>query len=345
MALTFSPPFTISQKHNVQNCSFTTKSTHLKIAQDHKFAKPRLRLHSICASASASQSIKRAIEKQFPGKPISRVLKSFESVIDGTSLEYGKGTHRHQYATSFIEGLDAVPFYHDLTSESSKLKWVGYLEQHWETIANELKIVTSQKGFQEKGNNVWKPPVVEAANSYGPGWRTLILQDRVWDPVNTNLFPETTAILQNEELGIPSVEAFFARQAPNTGIKLHTDFCNFILTMHLALYAPIDKSWIEVGGERRYWQSGKGLVFNTSFYHQTMNESEDEERHVLLIRFWHPDLSDIERRALSFLFELIEDSDSHPAVIKAAEEMEQELRRGATKSKKKSRSQGLGFGK
>ena len=31
----------------------------------------------------------------------------------------------------------------------------------------------------------------------------------------------------------PSVEVFFAKQAPKTGIKPHTDFTNFIMTAHL----------------------------------------------------------------------------------------------------------------
>ena len=44
--------------------------------------------------------------------------------------------------------------------------------------------------------------------------------DRVWDPVNTKLFPKTTAILK--ELQVPVCEAFFAKQAPHTGIKPHT---------------------------------------------------------------------------------------------------------------------------
>jgi aspartyl/asparaginyl beta-hydroxylase (cupin superfamily) len=136
--------------------------------------------------------------------------------------------------------------------------------------------------------------------------------------VNAELFPKTTALLRNSDIAdVPSVEAFFARQAPDTGIALHTDDCNFILTMHLSLDVPDRKSWIEVGGERRYWENGRALCFDTSFYHQTMNESTTENRTVLLIRYWHPMLSMAERNAVTFLFNAIGD----PSIVENEDEM------------------------
>lgn len=305
------------------------------------FASVKRRSHAIRNTihmrneVSLADTILKAFENEFEGKNISRVIQSFRNVVDGKKLEVNEGDVTHQRATSFIEGLDATPFVEDFDSD---YQWVRHLENNWETIAAELREATKQKDIQRKGNNIWAPPVVEAANAYGPDWRTLVLQDRVWDPVNINLFPKTTAILQDSEAHVPSVEAFFARQAAGTGIKLHTDDCNFILTMHLALSAPEKQSWIEVAGERRYWENGKGLVFNTSFFHQTMNESNEQERVVLLIRFWHPQLRPIEREALSFLFQVIDNPDGHPSVVKA----QRELR--AQGSSPRQRPRGRGFG-
>lgn len=42
------------------------------------------------------------------------------------------------------------------------------------------------------------------------------------------------------------MEAFFAKQAPKTGIAPHSDGCNFILTAHLGLDVPEGKCWIKV---------------------------------------------------------------------------------------------------
>lgn len=294
------------------------------------------------SDVSIAETILRALKNEFKGRDVSRVAQSFKDVVQGNSLEDGQGTERHQRASSFVRGLDSTPFCEDI---DTNYKWVRHLETNWETIAKELKQITVQKDIEEKGNNIWAPPVVEAANAYGPDWRTLVLQDREWDPINTKLFPKTTAILKDKDANVPSVEAFFARQAPDTGIKLHTDDCNFILTMHLALSAPKQQSWIEVAGERRYWENGKGLVFNTSFFHRTMNESKDEERLVLLVRFWHPQLTQDERDALSFLFQAIDDPDGHPALLKAERELRTEKSMLRGKNPNRSRTGGGGFGR
>lgn len=291
------------------------------------------------AEVSLADAVKHALKREFKNNKIDRILDSFSDAVSGRTLENNEGTPMHQRATSFIDGLEATPFIDDFTGE---YQWVQHLEKNWTYIRDELLDVTARDDLAEKGNNVWAPPVVEAANTYGPDWRTLVLQDRVWDPINTKLFPVTTGILRDDEAEVPSIEAFFARQAPETGIKLHTDECNFILTMHLGLTVPQDKSWIEVGGQRRYWEDGKVLVFNTSFYHQTMNESTDQDRIVLLLRFWHPQLSAIERKALQYLFSLIDDPDNNLNVIRAKNELDQNRRLGRTRRQSTS---ARGFGK
>jgi aspartyl/asparaginyl beta-hydroxylase (cupin superfamily) len=256
----------------------------------------------VTCALSFGDMLERELASRY-GESGSRVLYSFRSARAGVSLETGIGTPRHRRAHSFIEDLDAKPFH-----DTAEFPWVKYLEDNWVTIADELKRVEGDPVTLEKGTNVWVAAARQEATSYGPDWRTLVLQDRTWDPMNAKLFPQTTALLRNADVApVPSVEAFFARQAPDTGITLHTDDCNFILTMHLSLDVPDNESWIEVGGERRYWENSKALVFDTSFYHQTMNESKTKTRTVLLIRFWHPMLSVAERDAVSFLFSAIED--------------------------------------
>jgi Aspartyl/Asparaginyl beta-hydroxylase len=46
-------------------------------------------------------------------------------------------------------------------------------------------------------------------------------------------------------------------------------------------------------------------VFDTSIVHQTENTS-DRERYVLLVRFWHPDLTEIEREAFNIIFQYLD---------------------------------------
>jgi len=58
-----------------------------------------------------------------------------------------------------------------------------------------------------------------------------------------------------------------------------------------------------VGGEERTWSKGKLTTLDTSFEHSTGNPSS-EDRHVLIIDFWHPELSEAERSGLEFIYDL-----------------------------------------
>lgn len=266
-----------------------------------RLASPELRSRpsQVCANLSFGDKVEQALLEKYAENDVIRVLESFRAVRQGQSLETGVGTPQHRRANSYIQGLSSAPFL-----ETSHFPWAVRLENEWEAIARELREVTSGSELKRRGTNIWVAAARQEATAYGPDWRTLVLQDRDWDPVNCGLFPVASGLLRHGD--VPSVEAFYARQKAGTGIALHTDDCNFIYTMHLALDVPDSESWIEVGGERRYWENGKALIFDTSFFHQTMNEAKDAERTVLLLRFWHPELTMVERDALGFLFRAIE---------------------------------------
>ena len=99
----------------------------------------------------------------------------------------------------------------------------------------------------------------------------------------------------------------FARQRPGTAVARHSDGRNFVLTAHLGLSVPSPTSgsdcWISVAGEKRRWREGEVLVLDTSFHHETANESR-EPRDVLIVDFWHPELTPAEIEALEFIYDL-----------------------------------------
>merc|ERR1711871_1042895 len=136
------------------------------------------------------------------------------------------------------------------------------------------------------------------------GWKTMGLQDRgKWDEERMEFFPKTKKILTS--LKVPSCEVFFARQGPKSGIKSHTDKNNFIITCHIGLDVPENECWIKVGKDKYNWKNGEGVVFDTSIEHSTENMSE-RDRYVLLIRFWHPQLSQAEREAFNYIFDMLD---------------------------------------
>ena len=126
-----------------------------------------------------------------------------------------------------------------------------------------------------------------------------------WDEVNAQLFPKTSKAVHDS--GVPAVELFFASMKPESSIKPHSDFVNFVLTSHLALdipYSGENKCRLTIGDETRQWINGEITVFDTSLLHDAVNES-DQMRYILMMRVWHPDLTEKERDALQFIYDCI----------------------------------------
>jgi len=251
---------------------------------------------------------------------VSRAYESWARMARGDPMyECSHPGQGLQQATGYVDGLTAVAFH----EASTCAPWMRVLEAQVGVIQGELRAALSPESaaaVARNGSNVWSPAARADAMSYGPQWKTLGLQDRSqWDAANSKLFPLTCRLVR-DTAAVPSVECFFARQAPGSGIKPHSDFNNFILTAHLGLDVPEGQCWIQVGDHKRGWLNGVGMVFDTSFVHQTLNES-DRERYVLLIRFWHPELTLVERCAIQFLIDCSEDESPQGimAATKAAE--------------------------
>ena len=62
-----------------------------------------------------------------------------------------------------------------------------------------------------------------------------------------------------------------------------------------AAAAPTNGRSIRVGDEVRTWVEGRCLLFDDSFEHEVWNDA-DEERLVLIVDVWHPDLKTDDQR-------------------------------------------------
>ena len=138
----------------------------------------------------------------------------------------------------------------------------------------------------------------------GAGWSALRLQRLGnWNEEMLAKFPVTAQILEDLEIPTAIRGVMFARMVPRSAVARHSDGRNFILTCHLGLEVPKEGCWVETAGERKEWEEGKAIVLDTSFHHETGNES-DQDRFVLIIDVWHPDLTEEERAALKVVYDL-----------------------------------------
>lgn len=250
------------------------------------------------------------IKARFGESDVRRVLDSWALLDQGYEHKEFLGggdldpvtSNLHQMAHSYVPGLTPKTFW-----KAEDFEWCVKLEKKYDVIRREfLKAIKNMDKLQKEGNNVWSGALTDDASGYGEGWRTLVLLDRgTWDPTNVQIFSKTAKAVR--DAGVPAVEIFFASMQPHSDIKMHSDFTNFVLTSHLAVDIPEsgnNKCRITVGDDTRQWINGEVSLFDTSIMHDAVNET-DQTRYILMFRVWHPDLSDKERQALQFIYDVL----------------------------------------
>merc|ERR1739848_55931 len=84
-------------------------------------------------------------------------------------------------------------------------------------------------------------------------------------------------------------EAGYFRLRPGTHLKPHTGPVNFHLYCHLGLIVPKGPRLRVGSGKPRKWEEGKAICFDDSYVHEAWHDGT-EDRYVLMVTFWHPDL-------------------------------------------------------
>jgi hypothetical protein len=208
-------------------------------------------------------------------------LKRLAHFVD---VESGRGGSGPQLLIrgSVFPGLASAPWH-----ERVRFEWVRELEAATDLIRDEvMKVVQSRDGFKQYfypgvGNESW-----QSLMFYKGGRRM---------EENCALCPETVRRIEQMPGGTVR-EAMISLLEPKAHIRPHRDSGNQLLTCHLGLRIPSDCA-IRVGSETRNWSEGQCLIFDTTFEHEAWNKS-DEPRVVLLVDFWHPDLTNVEREFL-----------------------------------------------
>lgn len=228
------------------------------------------------------------------GQDIDRVRR-FKRSATGEILPPIGDVAGHEPSEEHIESLTAKPFW-DAAKEPALFPWAQELEEKASIILDEFE-ESLRRTEAFASDSVWQNQVM------GEGWSAIRLQRLgVWSTENCKKFPNTFELLRSLSIPLAVRGVCFARQAAGSGVQPHSDGRNFILTSHLGLKVP-ESCWIQVGDQRRGWEEGKLTTLDTSFSHSTGNPS-DSDRHVLIIDFWHPELTEAERAALEFVYDL-----------------------------------------
>ncbi|CAM9149939.1 unnamed protein product [Choristocarpus tenellus] len=233
--------------------------------------------------------VSQGLEVGFENEDVSRV-EDFVRYCRG-ELQPEVLETLHQPCEEYVKGMRAKPWWN-----AEEFPWVKKLEAESHIILDE---------FNAFMDNPLSSFARDSAYSeiMGAGWSGVRLQRLgKWIPENCSKFPKSVQLLRNLDIPIAVRGVMFARQVPGTGVSPHSDGRNFILTAHLGVRIPKD-CWMRVGEEKRTWEEGKCLILDTSFEHETGNMS-NQDRIVMIIDYWHPDLTRAEQDALAFVYDL-----------------------------------------
>lgn len=195
--------------------------------------------------------------------------------------------HRLQRPEVHIPGLRSAAWH-----DPSEFSWVSGLEEAYPRIRSEFERHYAASGLDRH------PESTELAEQ--GRWSTYHFY-RMGEAYPEHLAdcPATAEALA----AVPGISdagmCYFSVLGANTKVKPHCGFLNARIRCHLGIVVPPD-CHMRVGTEVRTWQEGRCLVFDDSYEHEVDNLA-DRPRAVLLFDTWHPDLSDPERRALTYL--------------------------------------------
>lgn len=163
--------------------------------------------------------------------------------------------------------------------------WVTGLEDRAESIRKEAEIllrsreqlaplheISPDHSRIDAGDDKWK---VHFLKGYG-----------YWFDEHCEQCPETARAVRK----IPGLEsAFFSILEAGKHIPKHRGPTRAIFTAHLGLMIPRERDdcWIKVDRIRGHWEPGKVLMFDDTYKHEVLNDT-DQDRVILLLHIRRP---------------------------------------------------------
>ena len=158
------------------------------------------------------------------------------------------------------------------------------LEANYPAIRREIAEV-ERPAFQPENESIFR----------SGSWDVLMLFEHGRkNEENCKQCPLTAALIMDNPAPItPEGLIYFSRMAPGTHVAAHRGPTNIRLRCHLGLQVPPGDCKIRVGHEARAWEEGRCLVFDDHYEHEAWNRTA-QDRIVLIVDIWHPELSDRE---------------------------------------------------
>lgn len=186
--------------------------------------------------------------------------------------------------------LTAQPWW--TPEETGYERAIRKLEANWEVIKDEGISLLDQKsgGFIPEEENLREQGDWKQFTLYQRGRKNAAACQKT---------PQTCAIIDTikDATSCKRGQIKYSVMLPGTHVWPHTGPTNCRLRLHLGLVIPKNVA-IRVGRETRTWEEGKALIIDDSFDHEVWHNGSTF-RLILIVDFWHPDLTPQQRASLS----------------------------------------------
>lgn len=176
-------------------------------------------------------------------------------------------------------------------SETPYKENMRLIEKNWKVILNEALSILGMVGMFL--------PEVEDLQHTGDWKEFKLFENGRKHQENCIIAPKTCALF--DKIKDASIcrrgEIKFSAMIPGTHVWPHTSYTNSRLRAHLGLNIP-DGVYIRVVDDTRTWENGKLIIFDDSFEHEVWHNGTGV-RLILIMDFWHPDLSYQQKRKLT----------------------------------------------
>jgi aspartate beta-hydroxylase len=208
----------------------------------------------------------------------------------------------------YFPGIPSQPYY-----SPDRFPWQRELEAATDMVREELRAVLAESRSLEPFLGEYADEELKsylgASGAHPAAWDAFFFyrHGNRFDEHHARC-PRTSALID----AMPVVrisghapEILYSVLTPGTHILPHRGVTNTRLVTHLPLVVPPDCA-INVGGELHAWKEGRCVTFDDTFEHEAWNRS-GETRVVLILDSWNPDLTEVERLAVTDLVEAIGD--------------------------------------
>uniref|UniRef100_A0A182K298 Aspartyl/asparaginy/proline hydroxylase domain-containing protein n=1 Tax=Anopheles christyi TaxID=43041 RepID=A0A182K298_9DIPT len=250
----------------------------------------------------AAQYLQEGIDTGHPGTQDGRFYFQLGDALQrlGRNSEalavYRKGVQKKLFLSVYqrslynVDGLKARPFWaEEQTTYATELELI---RAKWKDIRDEgLKLLTSAGVFVNESENLRDRGDWKQLELFSRGTR--VERNCARAPFTCRLVEQYFPAARTCKRG----QVKFSVMHPGTHVWPHCGPTNCRIRAHLGLRVP-PGTYIRVAEETRSWENGKWLIFDDSFEHEVWHNGT-ETRLVLIVDFWHPELTESQRRTLS----------------------------------------------